>query len=167
MNKFMPTLIASILLIVAGTAMAGNYGDQGKRGKHHQRGPHGSMMVEQFTRELGQLDLSDEQKASVKLTMQDLRKQSRSISGELRDNQMQLRDVIKADTWDEEAAAKLAANEGDLTAQRTLLTSKAMAGIYAQLTDEQRAELEAKAAERRERRSEWFEERQEQQTKAE
>lgn len=167
MNKFMTTLIASVLLIAAGTVMAGGYGEQGKRGKHHRgdRGDcTGSMMVEQFSRGLQQLDLSDEQKANVKVMMQDLRTQSQSIGDEMRGNHLQLREVIKADTWDESAAAQLAAKEGDLTAQRTLLTSKAMSGIYAQLTDDQRAELEAKTEERMERRSEWREKRQGRQT---
>ena len=167
MNKFMTTLFASLLLTAAGSAMAGDYGDQGQRGKHHQRGSQDSMMVEQFARELRYLDLSDEQKASVKATMQNLRTQSKSMASDFRDNQTQLRDVIKADIWNEEAAARLAAREGDLTAQRTLLNSKAMAGIYAQLTVQQRAELDAKAEERRERRTEWRETRQERQNKTE
>jgi len=154
MNKFMTTLFVSALLIAAGSAMAG---EQGNRGKHQRGGPEGSMIIDQFARELRQLDLSDEQKASVKVIMQDLRTKSKSISDDLRDNQMQLRDVIQADTWDENAAAQLAATEGDLTAQRTLLTSKALAGIYAQLNSEQRAEMEAKAEERKERHAKWRE----------
>lgn len=160
MNKFMTALIASVLLIAAGTVMAGGYGEQGKRGMHQRGDCTGSMMGEQFSRELQQLDLSDEQKANVKSVMQDLRTQSKSIGDEMRSNKMQLRAVIKAGTWDESAAAELAAKEGDLTAQRTLLISKAMAGIYAQLTDDQRAELEAKAEERMERRGQWREKRQ-------
>lgn len=161
MIKSMTMLFTSALLIAAGSAMASDHGDRGKGGKHQRGGPEGSMFMEQFTRELRQLDLSDEQKASVKVIMKDLRTQSKSIGDELRANQMALKDVIQADTWDESAAAQLAATEGDLTAQRTLLTSKALAGIYAQLNTEQRAELAAKAEKRMERRTERLEQRKE------
>lgn len=161
MNKFMTTLFTSALLIAAGSALAQDHGDRGKGGKHQRGGSEGSTIVEQFTRELRQLDLSDEQKDNVKGIMQDLRTQSKSISDDLRDNQMALKDVIQADSWDENGAAQLAAIEGDLTAQRTLMTTKALAGIYAQLNTEQRAELAAKAEQRMERRAEKREEREE------
>ena len=125
------------------------------------------MIVEQFARELRQLDLSDEQQADVKVIMQDLRAQSISIGKDLKDNQMLLINVIKADYWDENAALELAANEGDLTAQRTLLTSKALAGVYAQLNDEQRAEMEAKVEEHMQRRAGKIEARRERKVDAE
>lgn len=147
----MTTLFASAFLIAAGSAIADSHGDRGKGGKHKRGAPQSSMM-EKFTRELRQLDLSNEQKANVKVIMQDLRGQSMSISKDLKANQMALRDVIQSGNWDESTAAELAANEGDLTAQRTLLTSKALADVYAQLNDEQRAELAVKAEERMERR---------------
>jgi len=161
MTKFMTVFLASALLIAAGSAMAQDHGDRGKGGKHQRGGSDGSMIVEQFTRELRQLGLSDEQKDNVKVIMQDLRTQSKSIGDDLRDNQTALKDVIQANSWDESAAAQLAAIEGDLTAQRTLLTTKALASVYAQLNAEQRAELADKAAERMERRAEKREEREE------
>lgn len=156
MNKLMTTLIASVFLVAAGSAMAG---DRGPGGKHQRGGPQGSQIMDQFKRELRQLDLSDEQKASVKVIMQDLREQIMPIGKDLRDNHLAFRDLIKSENWDENAAALLADNEGDLTAQRTLLTNKALADIYAQLNDEQRAELAAKAQQRAERHAERAEKR--------
>jgi len=152
MNKLITTLFASIFLITAGGALANDHGDRGKGGKHKRGGPQGSMIVEQFTRELRKLDLSDEQKASVKAIMKDLKEQSKPIAKDQRANQMALKDLIQSDAWDDNTAGELAAIAGDLSAQRTLLTSKALSDIYAQLTDEQRAELAAKAQERQDRR---------------
>lgn len=154
MNKLIATVFAGIMLVAAGSAAAADRSDgPGKHGKHQQRGPDGSMMVERFQQELHQLDLSDEQKASVKVIMQDLREQSKLIGDERRDNEVLLKDLVKADSWDEDAAAQLAAKEGDLTAQSTLLTSRALSEVYAQLTADQKAELAAKAEERQERRA--------------
>jgi Spy/CpxP family protein refolding chaperone len=162
MNKLIATAFVSFMLVAAGSALAGDRsGGPGKGGKHQQRGPEGSQIVERFQHALRQLDLSEEQKAATKVIMEDLREQSREIGQELRDNQMALRNLITADTWNENDAARLAAQEGDLTAQRTLLMSKAMSDIYAQLTSDQRAEMAASAEERQERHSAKREARQE------
>lgn len=153
MNKLIATVFAGVMLVAVGSVTAGDRSDgPGKHGKNHQRGPEGSMMIERFQHELRQLDLSDEQKASVKVIMSDLREQSRLIREERKDNQFLLKDLIKADTWDEAAAAQLAATEGDLSAQSTLLTSKALSDIYSQLTVDQKAELAANVEDRKERR---------------
>lgn len=152
MSKFIATILASLLLTAAGNTFAGDRSDgPGKRGKHGSRGSEGAMIMEHFKRELRQLDLSDDQQADVKAIMQDLHAQSRLIGEEQSTNQEQLAELIKAESWDENAAAQLAAKEGDLTAQRTLLTSKALADIYAQLNPDQRAELAANAEERKAR----------------
>ena len=51
-------------------------------------------------------------------------------------------------------SSKLAENEGALAAERLIIASRAMSAVYAQLTDEQRAELETIAAERAAKRAE-------------
>lgn len=152
MNKLIATVFAGVMLVAAGSATAGDRSDgPGKHGKNHQRGPEGSMMIERFQRELRQLDLSDEQKASVKVVMQDLREQTRLIGDERKDNQELLKDLIKADSWNEDAAAQVAAADGDLAAQFTLLTSRALSDIYSQLTVDQKAELAANVEDRKDR----------------
>ena len=152
MSKFIATVLASLLLTAAGNTFAGDRSDgPGKRGKHGPRSSEGAMVMEHFKRELRQLDLTDEQKEDVKVIMVELRDQVRLIGDELEINQEQLAELIRAESWDEEAAAKLAAKEGDLTAQRTLLTSKALSDVYAQLNPDQRAKLAASAAERKAR----------------
>ena len=66
----------------------------------------------------------------------------------------QLKELIKAESFDESAVAALAETEGTLAAERLIVASRAMSDVYGQLTVEQRAELEIMASERAERRAE-------------
>ena len=66
----------------------------------------------------------------------------------------QLKELIKADTFDESAVSALARKEGDLAAERLLSASRATSNVYGQLTDEQRAQLASMAEERQAKRAE-------------
>jgi protein CpxP len=100
------------------------------------------------------LDLSDEQENSIRGIMKSLKKNDRDLMKEMRSNQEQLKDLIKADTFDETAVADIAGKEGTLTTERLILASRAMSQVYALLTAEQREELSAMAAKRDARRAE-------------
>ena len=65
-----------------------------------------------------------------------------------------LKGLIKAENYDEQAVAEVAEQEGALAAERLILASRAMSEVYAQLTNEQRLELESMAAERTAKRAE-------------
>ena len=155
MNKLIITIVTTLLLTAAGTALAQDlYGEPGKKGQRHQRGPQGMPVVQQLMRGLKRLDLDDEQKASIKAVMQDLKAEVRPIMQEIKAGHVQLKELIKADSYDEKAVATLAEQEGNLAAERLMITSKALSEVFSQLTDEQRDQLAAMADERMERRGE-------------
>ncbi len=133
--------------------------DQQRKGRHHQRGGQPMQGVEKLMRAIRHLDLDEEQKDSTRAIMQTLRQDQREIMEEMKAGHQQLKELIKAEVYDEEAVAALAEREGLLVAERLIITSKAMSEVYGLLTDEQRLELEAMAAERAARREERRQER--------
>jgi len=108
--------------------------------------------VERMMRGIMHLDLSDEQRASIKGIMHGLKAEERPLLKEMKSGHEQLKELIKAESFDEQAVATLAEKEGALAAERLIIASRAMSEVYAQLTDEQRTELETMAAERASRR---------------
>ena len=128
--------------------------DQQRKGRHHQRGGQPMQGVEKLMRAIRHLDLNDEQKDSTRAIMQTLRQDQREIMREMKAGHQQLKELIKAEIYDEEAVAALAEREGLLVAERLIITSKAMSEVYGLLTDEQRMELEEMAAERAAKREE-------------
>jgi len=158
MNKLIITLLTATMLLATGTVFAEeSYGGPGQKGKRHQRGLQGNPVFDQMIRGLRQLNLSEEQKESVHTIMQDMKAEVRPIMGEMRANHMQLKDLVKAESYDEAAVADLAKKEGDLAAQRIMIGSKAVAEVLSQLTAEQRDELAAMGEHRREQRRERLE----------
>lgn len=151
-TTMLKTILAATLLMSAGVAFAQNndYGP-GQRG---QRSMQGMPAVENMMRALHHLDLSDVQQTNVRAVMQEMKAEVRPIMGEMKASHLQLRELVKADVYDENAVSGLAAKEGDLVAERMVITSRALSEVYSYLTDEQRAELEEMAALRMERRSE-------------
>ena len=91
--------------------------------------------------------------------MHDLKTEERELAKEMKLGHEQLKELIKADSFDEEAVSRLADQEGALTAQRLMISSRALSEVYAQLTGEQRNELEIMAAKRAERRADKREQR--------
>jgi len=151
MNTLLKSILAATFLISVGTTFAQGTGKPGQRGP---RGAQGMPAVEQMMRAIQSLDTSDEQKADIRDIMQKMKTEVTPILEEMKDGQLQLRELIKADEYDEGAVAGLAAREGDLTAERMVITSRAFSEVYGYLTEEQRAELEEMVAQRMERRRE-------------
>ena len=159
MNKLTKTMtgviLATTLLGITAAAMAQDpVGKPPGKGQHHRRADHQTPVADQMMRAVRHLDLSDEQKASFRVVMKDLKTQERAHKKEVRAMHAQLKELIKADTFNESAVSALAQKEGDLAAERLLASSRAMSQVYGQLTVEQRAELEAMAEERQARRAE-------------
>lgn len=141
-----------VLLTLTGAALAqepGHYRD----GPHHGRDMLPMPGVDKMMRAVRHLDLSDAQRDTIRDIMHSLKTEDRQMMREMRTGREQLRDLIKADTFDESAVADIAGKEGALTTERLMLASRAMSKVYAQLTDEQREELAAMAAEREARRA--------------
>ena len=155
MNKFTITIISTLFFTISGTALAQNPdGDYGDRAKRQQRGMQGNPVVDQVMRGIKRLDLEEQQKTDIKTIMHTLKADSRALMGQTKDNQQQLRALITADSFDEAAVLKLAEKEGELATERVLLSSRALSDVYAQLSEEQRAELTVMAEERTAKRSE-------------
>ena len=155
MNKLIIIAFTGILLAGSGIVLAQDgYGGHGHKGQRGQRGGQFMPLTDHFMRAIKQLDLSEDQKESIHTTMQAMKAEIGPVMGEMKAGHMQLKELIKADEFDEQAVSELAANEGDLAAERILITSRALSDVYAQLTDEQRTELEEMRAEHMERRAE-------------
>ena len=150
MNRLITTFFSGVLLAASGTVLAQDYYDG--PGPRHQRGAQGMPVVERFVRALKRLDLSEEQKESIHAVMQELKTEAGPIMYEMKASHMRLKELIKADEYDEKAVADLAEKEGDLAAERIVVASRALSEVYSTLTDEQRAQLEEMAARRTERR---------------
>jgi len=160
MNKALTSLTTVIfstaLLTLAGSALAQEPPGPGhfRDGPHHGPGMFGMPGVDMVMRGVMHLDLSDDQRDSIKDIMKTLKTEDRQLMKETKSGHEQLKDLIKADTFDETAVADIAEKEGAVTTQRVILGSRALSQVYALLTDEQRTELETMAAERAERRAE-------------
>jgi len=155
MNKISITIITSLLLTVSGMALAQDFsGNPDNKGQRSQRGMQGSPMVDQLMRGIRRLDLEDEQRENVRAIMQGLKTETSPVMQKTRAVHLQLRELIKADVYDESAIAALAVQEGDFAAERMMITSRALSQVYGQLTPEQRDELATMAMDRQERRDE-------------
>ena len=155
MNKLGITIITTLLLTVSGMALAQDfYGEQGNKGQRSQRGMQGMPMVDQIMRGLRRLDLEDEQRESIRAIMQGLKAETSPVMQKTRAVHLQLKELIKADVYDEDAIAALAVQEGDFATERMMITSRALSQVYGQLTQDQRDELDTIATERQERRAE-------------
>lgn len=143
MKTLMKTILAATFLMSAGATFAQNteYGP-GNPGPRGQRGLQGMPVVEQLVHALYHLDLSDEQKEGIRAVLQDLRADLDPIMAEMKAARAQLKELVKADEYDEDAVAELATKEGDLVAERLVITSRALSEVFSYLTDEQRAKLD-------------------------
>jgi protein CpxP len=160
MNKLIITLITATMLIAAGTVFAEEpYGGPGQKGQRNQRGMQGMPVIDQLMRGLRRLDLSDEQEESIHTIMQGMKAEVRPIMGEMKANHLQLKELVKAESYDQQAVADLANKEGELAAERIMISSRAISEALGQLTAEQKDELAAMDEHRREQRRESREQR--------
>ena len=158
MKTFLKTILAAAFLISAGVSVAQDSqfepGKQRHQEKGKMQGMQGMPVVQKFMRAIHELDLSDEQKESIRPIMQNLKAEAGPLSADMKAGHMQMKALIKADKYDEDAVATLAAKEGALASERIVLTARALSDVYSQLNDEQRSQLDEMAAQRQERRGE-------------
>lgn len=148
MNKLMITVMTALLLAASGIGYAKDFkpGANPKGERHHPGSPPDPM--DRFIDSVRRLDLSDDQKEFVWSTMHTLKGDIHAVERDSRNSRQQLKDLVMAETYDKKAVAALARQEGDRAAQRIILTSEAMSRVLAQLTKEQRTELETMKADR-------------------
>ena len=156
MNKLIITTVATLVLAAAGASFAQDFSGDPRPGKKGQRQHHGvqpAPMIERLMRAIRHLDLSEEQKLGIKAVMQGLKEEVHPIMQDMRTGHEQLRELVKAESYNTDAVALVAGNGCKLASQRIMLTSEALSNILAQLTEEQREQLDTMAAERKERAS--------------
>ena len=155
MKSLISTLFSAILLVSAGTTLAEGYGEgPGRAGPRHARGMHGMPMVEHLVRALHRLDLSEEQKGNIHDVLRAMKADIHPVMSETKAGHEQLKELIKAASYDEKAVAALAAQEGQLAAERVVIASRALSSVFGFLTDAQREELNAMSEHHKQHRSE-------------
>ena len=154
MNKLIITIVTTLLLTVTSTAFAqGFYGDPGRMGQRNDYKMQPMPLPQLLMRSLRQLDLDEDQQEGIRDVMQTLRTEVQPIMLEMRTGHEQLREMIRAGSYNEETVAALADKEGKLAADRIMLTGEAMSKVFGYLTDEQREQLDTIATQRKDRRT--------------
>jgi len=103
--------------------------------------------IERMTDRMSEkLNLSDEQRASIKTILTASRAQAEPLQAELAGVRGQMRSFVTAEVFDEQALrAQLQANAATMT-ELMVIGARTMHDVRAQLTPEQRAEAEAMMA---------------------
>ncbi len=150
MNKRIITVIGALLLTATAATLAQeSYGEHGNKEHRQHRGMQAMPMIDKLSRALRSLDLDDGQKESIKAVMQNMKAEIRPVMQLTQDGHQELMRLIKADSYDEQAVAALAEEEGNLATERMLIGSRALSEVFSYLTEDQRDQLEAMATEHR------------------
>ena len=119
---------------------------KGRHGRHGFRDP--ARMVERMTRHL---DLDETQQQTISNIVEAARPEFESLRERGMANRTAMRELDPADADYSAKLNNLAIENGELVAEGTMLFGRVRSEIAAELTDEQRAELEDLMSERRER----------------
>jgi P pilus assembly/Cpx signaling pathway, periplasmic inhibitor/zinc-resistance associated protein len=119
-------------------------------GWDHYGGHHGMM-------ELGKLNLSDAQKASIKQIMQSSFEQNKSQRQALRQQRQAFEAMNPTDPGYQAAAASLAQAEGAATTARVQQMANVRAQVYNVLTPAQQSQLASMKAQQQARKQQWQE----------
>ncbi len=149
MNKQIKFCLLLTGLLLAGNSIAGDHGPDQDR--MHQRGGPGmaTPIIQHLARAIRRLDLSDDQKDSIHAEFKGLKSTLKPLVQELHESKKDLHGLITASEYDAEAVAINAERQGSLTTEITIIASEVASAVLAQLSDAQRAELEAMGEERR------------------
>lgn len=138
MKKQLSTIIAiacfSLATIPAAIAM------------HDHKGGRGNMHI------LKELDLSSQQKQDIKTLMQQTRANNAVYAADREAFKTQMQTLMNMPTWDATLATQLIQQQISQKQQVELNRAKAKHAVYQLLTDEQQSELNAKMAEKADRK---------------
>lgn len=155
MKNSIITIVISLALLGTGMSFAQDSGPGDWKPNHHKKhGMRGKPIAARVFHSFKRLDLDESQEAELENIFETMRADVKPIMKEMRAGQIQMRELIHSGSADEESIAAIAQKEGALTSDRIMITSLAISEAFKLLTDEQRAELQAMAAERKERRGE-------------
>ncbi len=143
-KKILSTLLATGLLITAGSALAGEKDCKNRHfGQHHQGG----------LKMYKQLDLNKAQKQQIKAIFKEIRPKNKSEGFKKRQEHMKARQaLIQSDTLDETALNNLADTMAEQVKKRFINRAKAEHKVWLLLTAEQRQKLIEKQNKHRESR---------------
>ena len=149
MNKQIKFCLLLTGLLLAGNSIAGDHGP-GQDRMHQRSGPGmATPIIQHLARAIRRLDLSDDQKDSIHAEFKGLKSTLKPLVQELHESKKDLHGLITASEYDAEAVAINAERQGSLMAEITIIASEVAAAVLAQLSDAQRAELEAMGEDRR------------------
>lgn len=143
----------TLLALSAGT-YAADHDERRGPPMRDRAGIDGVEAVRHLSRALRRLDLDEEQVAAVRAEMSTMRETLKPLVTEFHQNRKAMHELVLDGDYDEQQAAEIAEQQGALTAEITLLTSTTVSRMLEQLTDEQRAELDAMRQDRMAHRSE-------------
>jgi Spy/CpxP family protein refolding chaperone len=130
-------MVATGLAIVPVMAQQAERPPNGNRSHQFDRAKFGPRMLDRIAT---RLNLNEAQKAAALQSMQDAKKQAEPIVAQMKQNRQEMDVAVKANNLSGISAA--AARHGQLTAQMSEIRAKGMANFYAQLTPEQRTQLD-------------------------
>lgn len=157
------TLLAAVLTMTLSTSVTA-HPDRGsdknqrvfkqKMHKQHERGMRG---MDGLRRAFAHLDLSEEQKASLKSLKQNNKETMTAVRESILPLKKQMHELMSADDLDEAAIRDLSARIADKKTDQMILMASIKKQAIAILTDEQKAELkqmkEKRMQKRKQRRS--------------
>jgi Spy/CpxP family protein refolding chaperone len=154
MQTFLLILVAAAALFGAKTVMSADNHETGEaRGWSHggaqgrgSRDP--ARMIERMTKHL---DLDETQQQTVSNIIEAARPEFESLRERASVNRTAMRELVTTDPDYSAKLSNLAVENGELMAEGTILFGRVRAELSAELTDEQRATLEARMAKGRER----------------
>jgi len=144
MNKIATTLIISSLAL-GGFAVANASDDDDRYERHGYSGKkcdkHGKDHGSRMERMIERLDLNDEQTTQVRTIRDNYRPKMQALSGKIRGNRQQLREVMHEDTINQSKVKELAQVMGDLKTDKIILRAEMKAEMHKVLTKEQREKM--------------------------
>jgi Spy/CpxP family protein refolding chaperone len=151
-----------ILTLVTGLALTGGLfaaGEEQKQDRRADRSERGgpdvaTQVIEHLGKAIRRLDLNEQQKLDIREEFGNFKEMVRPLVKDLHEGRSTLRDAIISDSYDPDLVEDIAASQGNLTAEITIMVGESASTILSHLTDEQRAELMAMADVRREERKE-------------
>ncbi|MFT5138724.1 MAG: Spy/CpxP family protein refolding chaperone [Lysobacterales bacterium] len=139
-NRITFTLLL-VGLMFAASAIAHDHGrDQSGKNRQGRANPVAEA-IQRFGKAIRQLDLSEDQKTAIHSEFSGIRESVKPLVRQLHEGKNEIRELVMSEKYDADAVSDIAANQGALTADITMLVSGAVANAMSHLSDEQRAEL--------------------------
>lgn len=142
--------ILSVIILASGTALAerprfGQHPDQNNERPERAEGHQGFMQkgsAFKRARMASRLQLSDEQREEMKAIQEAARDLTQPIADQMVSNSDEIKDLAKAEPYDEASVQVLADAQGELQSQLVLIRANTKATVFAVFTDEQKAMIE-------------------------